>query len=324
MKLKRVVLNGLVLGTGLALILGCCCEPPEDDNVVGYLVDSPIEGVNYECIEGTSGLTNKDGKFVCLNPYVTFKIGGLELGTISSLADDKKVYLQDLVGVSRENFTDDRLILLTRFIQSLDDDGVISESITIKKEIGDKFSIADFSDLSEDEVKTLLGTVGKSLVSEESALSHLRGNVGESDDNDDPTPTPIPSNDWTPATTNLSCSPKILYSNEDGIYRSIEMKIYASGDIVANCLDVDNDKMFAGYKLKNGVDALEIVQIVGERSIVMKFNRGSIQGITTYDYKEGIIREKGTKTLNSDTKQVECISKYESILPKKIGGKVIT
>ena len=176
MKLKRVFSSVAVISCGL-LFMGGCPPTPTDDYVEGYLVDSPISGANYACIEGTGGITDEKGKFKCKNIPVTFKVGGLELGTISSLADDKKVYPQDLVGVSRENYSDDRLILLTRFLQSLDDDGFISENIKITKEIGDKFSIGEFSDLSEDEVKNLLGIVGKSLVSEESALSHLRGSV---------------------------------------------------------------------------------------------------------------------------------------------------
>jgi len=315
-KLKRVVLNGLVLGTGLALILGSCCPPPEDNKVVGYLVDSPIEGVDYDCIEEGNGTTDKDGKFECNKLPVTFKIGGLELGSVSSLSDDSKVYPQDLVGVSRENFTDNRLILLTRFLQSLDDDGIISERITIEKEIGEKFSITEFSDLSEDEIKDLLTQVDKSLVGRDSALSHLEDNLLEEED----TPNvPIINNSWSPVTINLSCSPKISYSDEDDNYRSSEMKVYTSGDIVANCLDVGKDKMFTGYKLKDGIDTLEIVQIVGERSIIFKSKNASYQGISKYDYKQGTIEQKGTHTVDSDTKQEECVNKYESILPKRIG-----
>lgn len=181
MKLKRVVLNGLVLGFGSLLLIA---SGGGDSSIEGYLVDSPIKGANYECIEGGSGVTDKDGKFKCKNIPVTFKIGGLEIGTISSLLKDKKVYPQDLIGVSRDNYTDDKLILLTRFLQSLDNDGVISENIDITEEVREKFAIGEFIDLSEDEVKGLLDKVGKNFVSQESALSHLRGDyTTPSDDN---------------------------------------------------------------------------------------------------------------------------------------------
>jgi hypothetical protein len=143
----------------------------------GYLIDSPLAGVTYSC-DGSEGLTDDEGMFECIAPPVTFKIGNLTLGTLTSFTSDGKVYPQDLLGLSRTNFTDSRLKLLARLLQSLDDDGVIAEKITITQGVRDGITdVQNFKDMSQSDVQSLVSGLGKTFVKECEALKHLGASV---------------------------------------------------------------------------------------------------------------------------------------------------
>ena len=164
----------------------------------GYLIDSPIQGVTYLC-DDKEGLTDTSGMFECLNPPVIFKIGELTLGGLKKFTTDGKVYPQDLLGLNRANFSNTRLKLLARFLQSLDDDGIISEGINITEDIRNTFTvIQDFKDMNEGDIYSLLRRVGsKSLAKECGALKHL-GDTSVTCNNDGSyaidTPIPISNN----------------------------------------------------------------------------------------------------------------------------------
>jgi len=139
----------------------------------GYLIDAPIYGAMYLC-DGEEGLTDSNGTFECIAPPVTFRVGNLLLGTLKAFTVDGKVYPQDLLGLDRENYSDDRLKLLARLLQSLDDDGDIETQITITEELRSKLiEEENFEEMSESEVKALLSEIGKKLVNECGALEHL-------------------------------------------------------------------------------------------------------------------------------------------------------
>ncbi len=145
--------------------------------IKGYLIDSPLAGVTYSC-DGSEGLTDDEGMFECIAPPVTFKIGNLTLGTLTSFTSDGKVYPQDLLGLSRTNFTDSRLKLLARLLQSLDDDGVIADKIMITQGVRDGITdVQNFKDMSQSDVEALLSGIGKSLPKECGALKHLGASV---------------------------------------------------------------------------------------------------------------------------------------------------
>lgn len=149
----------------------------------GYLIDSPLQGVTYVC-DGKEALTDASGLFECANPPVSFKIGGLTLGTLTAFTADNKVYPQDLLGLARTNFTDSRLKLLARLLQSLDDDGDIATKITITESVRNGINaVQDFKALRESQITSLLSKVGKSFVQECGALNHL-GDTSLSCNND--------------------------------------------------------------------------------------------------------------------------------------------
>jgi len=151
----------------------------------GYLVDSPIAGVSYSC-GGIIGTTTATGEFRCAVTPVIFSIGGLELGTIDTFVEGSVIYPQDLVGVARDNFTNNRLINLTRLLQSLDDDGNIEDAITIPTDMAERFG----TDATGATLEELANMAGVELVDEESAMEHLRSNVLGGSDGDGATPPP--------------------------------------------------------------------------------------------------------------------------------------
>ncbi len=166
----------------LMLLLGSGCDvssttekPDEVSGTVGYLVDAPISGVRYEC-GSRLGTTNAEGKFQCVTLPVHFSVGTLLLGSIIEFTDDSKVYPQDLLNIERSNFTDSRLIIITRFLQSLDDDGSYEDGINIPTSISDKF--LNYSVLfRESALDEYMALAGVALVSEEYAMAHLKKNM---------------------------------------------------------------------------------------------------------------------------------------------------
>lgn len=142
--------------------------------IKGYLLDSPIEGVGYSCGD-ILGITTATGEFTCTVAPVTFSIGKLILGTINTFTSDKKVYPQDIFDLNRSNFSDPKVIRLTRLVQSLDDDGNIDAKITIPTGTSNKFN--EDSNSLDLETQVLLGD--GTLVSEENAIKHLQSNMLE-------------------------------------------------------------------------------------------------------------------------------------------------
>ncbi len=104
----------------------------------GYLIDSPISGISYEC-GSQSGVTGSDGGFNCSETPVVFKIGNYTIGFISNMTSDSKIFPQDLLGLSRNNETDTDLIELVQFFQALDDDGDITDAITVSQNTSARF-----------------------------------------------------------------------------------------------------------------------------------------------------------------------------------------
>jgi hypothetical protein len=144
------------------------------------LLDSPLVGVTYVCEEpkdpGDIKKTDSEGRFKCDKAPVIFKIGSLVLGSIDNL-DSDIVMPQDILGLKRDNFTDPKLIALLRLLQSIDDDGNISEAITIIAEMSDKFDWVNeaFDADHLDDYADTAGEVGipVPLVTEEEARRHL-------------------------------------------------------------------------------------------------------------------------------------------------------
>ena len=149
---------------GIALLVSACSDSNSapagvldgGESFTAYLIDSPIEGLNYRC-GGVTSVTSVGGEFTCSSLPVEFMVGTYSIGFLSSITDDSKVYPQDILGLSRENETDASLIELVQFFQALDDDGDIDEAITINQDMNSLFSGVNGYRVDNDETNSSLG-----------------------------------------------------------------------------------------------------------------------------------------------------------------------
>jgi hypothetical protein len=106
---------------------------PEGTYKVGFFIDSPVEGLQYQAITW-SGATNSQGGFYYQDgEQITFSIGGVVLGRTPAKGIITPVDLDNLV---QPNFST-RVINITRFLLSLDQDGNPGNGITIPQGIRD-------------------------------------------------------------------------------------------------------------------------------------------------------------------------------------------
>ncbi len=100
----------------------------------GKFVDNVVGGVSYVC--GTvSGTTASDGTFgTCpADSIATFSIGGLTLGS-SAATEDGIFFLTDIVGVARDDISNDEVLKIAVLLQSMDSDGDPTNGITVPPE----------------------------------------------------------------------------------------------------------------------------------------------------------------------------------------------
>ena len=169
----------MLLSSSILLGLSACGsdsgDSAENNRTTGYFIDSPVKGINYECGD-ISGVTNSKGAFTCEKTPITFKLGEMKIGTLTSFTKDNKMYPQDLLGLRRDNFTDKELIKLIRLLQSLDDDEDISKTITITSDIATSFT--SNLDFSKSIFEILASPANGNFVSEEDAIKHLQDSMG--------------------------------------------------------------------------------------------------------------------------------------------------
>jgi hypothetical protein len=152
-----------------------------DGNQKAYLIDSAISGVEYTCGE-ISGITKEDGEFIYnSNCKVIFKLGGIVLGNIDGLLinEDKSVLPSDILGLERTNTSDEKIINLIQFLQSIDDDDNPDNNIVITSKSREAFKDCkvDFTEDAThlDEIREVMVLINKKLVTRERALKHYQG-----------------------------------------------------------------------------------------------------------------------------------------------------
>ena len=177
---KNIKRMGWLAGFVLSLILAGCggggSGPTLSGGKTGVLVDSPVVGIHYECQpSGKNGTTGSGGEYdYSLGDTVTFSIGDI---VFPSAAASAVVTVLDLAGVTRT--TDTAAVNIARLLQSLDDDGDISEAITITETriaelTGLTVPAIDFESSSFDaELAEVVSVTGVSLVTEAAAIDHL-------------------------------------------------------------------------------------------------------------------------------------------------------
>jgi len=158
-----LVIGGLlVVGGGIAIAVNNRSDSdsyynsnpnPTDTTLTGQLVDSAVAGVAYY-INGDknpAGYTDVNGYFSYQKgDTVTFQVGNVILKAnydTDTIPSDKKVTLQDLVGVDRSQTGDATVVKLAQFLQTLDADGNADNGIQIVTNSDGKIIATNYDDI---------------------------------------------------------------------------------------------------------------------------------------------------------------------------------
>jgi len=172
---KKVILS--VVSSAM-LFTGCWNHTEVDANtsVTKIFKDSVVVGLPYKCFStDVEHVTDNNGKFTCnIGDNVTFYAGQITLGSIvASEVQNETISPYDLAD------TKEKVLNIAQLLQTLDDDGDVSEMIKIDSE---KLSLLDKnisidSSTFDNDVNRLLGADGISLVREDEASTHLYDNI---------------------------------------------------------------------------------------------------------------------------------------------------
>ena len=169
---KKIILLSTLTG---ALLLGGCGSSDTATELAtstsGQLVDNYVENVDYICGDGSDGLTDANGSFECSSLPVTFKLSGLKLGEVNTIATDNQVFPQDLIGVARTDTMNSDVIAMARFLQSCDDDNETQNGIRIKNEIKEQFTLDIEFDANN--IDTYASDANITLIDEINSIEHL-------------------------------------------------------------------------------------------------------------------------------------------------------
>tara|TARA_R110001583_G_scaffold53742_1_gene165370 strand:+ start:1289 stop:2203 length:915 start_codon:yes stop_codon:yes gene_type:complete len=178
-----------LLATFPVLLLTACGGSDSSDNMSttnndtnpqfsGYFIDGAVENINFTTAT-QSGKTDAQGKFTFQQDEdITFSIGNIRFPSISAATT-----LTPLNLFSTEDINNLSVVNALRLLQSLDDDGDVSNGITIPPQahllataLNVDFSSTDF----ETQVSDLLansGAVGTTLISADQAISHFQSTL---------------------------------------------------------------------------------------------------------------------------------------------------
>jgi predicted acyl esterase len=148
----------------------------------GVFYDSPVQGLEYQT-QTISGITNEKGEFKYRpGETVTFSVGGLVLG---SARGRKRVTPADLVvevGGEVKRIKNQKVTNISRFLQSLDEDGNVENGITITDESRNtvrryryriNFDQTEAAFTADQNVTALFGELGATLRTGPQARNHL-------------------------------------------------------------------------------------------------------------------------------------------------------
>ncbi|MFT7879328.1 MAG: DUF5011 domain-containing protein, partial [Sulfurimonas sp.] len=173
MKYTKIALSVCTVST--AFLLSACGGGSSSGGVSGdasgTFIDAPVENLRYSCnTSGISGVTNANGQFGCnFGDEVSFHVGEMTIGPVDfvegMVITPYKLYPTDAKAAVR----------LAQLLQSLDDDGDISQRITIVEGYADAITEAlDPTQYSFGaEAQALLDDVDVTLVDEVAAKAHL-------------------------------------------------------------------------------------------------------------------------------------------------------
>jgi len=194
----------------------------------GQFIDNYVANIDYNCADGFSGVTDLNGSFACDFLPVTFSLGGLQLGTLTTLPKDRQVFPQDLLGFDRLDINNSEVIAMAQFLQSCDTDQNLTNGIyiqeSVKKTFEDSNETFNAADLNYYTTETNI-----TLISKEDAANHLQHSVEFIEDiNSADIPQSIKDTLLTPLST-LSQATKDTLSymgNEERLAHDVYLELY--------------------------------------------------------------------------------------------------
>ncbi|MBW2686634.1 MAG: hypothetical protein JRE19_12070, partial [Deltaproteobacteria bacterium] len=67
-----------------SLFIVSCGSSEGSSTTTGQFIDDPVQGLDYTCSSGSSGVTNGNGEYVCdAGDDVTFSLGSIVIGTVA-------------------------------------------------------------------------------------------------------------------------------------------------------------------------------------------------------------------------------------------------
>jgi hypothetical protein len=194
--LKKVIKRGVLAGFVSTLIISCgggggggggstgtnsLQENNQGQELTGILLDSAVSGVSYQTSTGEEGLTDANGSFnYKAGEEVTFTVGGITLGKSSG---SEIITPIELVGAN--NTADQRVINISRLLQTIDEDqnpdNGITVSTTTRSALRNRTIDFDvpISDFTNNNQAMLISSVGRTMVSAESAVNHLHSSLNQ-------------------------------------------------------------------------------------------------------------------------------------------------
>ncbi len=142
---------------------------------VGFLIDSYVSGIKYYRNGKYAGVTGANGEFnYHISDIITFKIGNINLGEVSSVSVDNKVTLQDICQVRRDWAGNQKVLNIATLLQSLDDDGNPNNGINITAQIQENLTAhIDIDDINYNTIQTIVLSTGKAVKTEAEVKGHL-------------------------------------------------------------------------------------------------------------------------------------------------------
>ncbi|SFR58052.1 hypothetical protein SAMN05216203_1558 [Marinobacter daqiaonensis] len=196
---KKILLRAIMAATLASGLTACgggsssstSSETPADSpdgstqTSTGQFVDSPVSGLEYSAQpSGTAGITDDDGYFQYVEgDEITFSVGAFNLGKASGGSVITPVELTGDVADKTSN--------IARFLQTLDDDGVPGNGITITASTRETATNQNPTDVADADLgnstlaDTIIGLTSENtvpqttIVSTEDATDHLSGTLDQ-------------------------------------------------------------------------------------------------------------------------------------------------
>ena len=144
----------------------------------GRVIDTLVIGLHYKC-GNREGVTDAEGKFYCYDFPVLFSMENLIIGSRATPTADGDVYIQDIVGVARDNFTDKKVIRIAKLLQTSDNDGNLDNNISISSGSITLGEQTNLDDLNDTQFEVLLTDNGLAILGDEEVVLHLIKNASK-------------------------------------------------------------------------------------------------------------------------------------------------